>query len=250
MSLQDFVFFTTWWNLNAGRLPFINNNPSTHAKKNPLAFILHYAETWKKKKKFWHYKLTSCIQKYQQGASRKYKDMTTERQKGEISRSVYQCLRSRLCPCLSPLFHESSSRVKKEGMRSRMRGGRCGKEEWDEGFQFGFSFPLVCHLLIQWIDLVAPRQQRWGRQSTLSDRLSHTASFFVTASEKPVPVYGSVWQWGSLAIGGWVCNTPQPLTLLAELIKRDTPRDATGTCTDNTPFIEDLWLDSLPNTKL
>lgn len=71
--------------------------------------------------------IESIMKKYQQAASRKYKDMTTDRQEGEISKSVYQCLRSSLCPCLSPLFHESSSRVKKEGMRSRMREG---EEAW------------------------------------------------------------------------------------------------------------------------
>lgn len=143
----------------------------------------------KKKKKFWHYKLTSCIQKYQQGASRKYKDTTTERQKGEISRSVYQCLRSRLCPCLSPLFHESSSRVKKEGMRSRRRGGRRGKERNEmrvSNLGFPFLWPVICSSNEStWLH----RASSGGDGRALSPIGSPTQPpFFETASWKPVPV--------------------------------------------------------------
>lgn len=73
----------------------------------------------------------------------------------EKSKSVYQCLSSRLCPCLSPLFHESNESMGEKRNREweKEREGRVAEKE-----EIGFSNLVLLLLLLS----VSPSSSRCG----------------------------------------------------------------------------------------
>lgn len=76
----------------------------------------------------------------------------TEKLEGKKkSKTLYQCLSSRLCPCLSPLFHENNGSMEE-------------KTEWERGRGSRKEGDMLFWLAVLWLP-VAPLSLRCGSSS-------------------------------------------------------------------------------------